>query len=144
MKHKERVIAIAAILTASACERATPPTATTEGAVPTFAMGPGHLKSFRIPSDNSQPRDIALGSDGNMWFTESLLDAGKIGRIDASGDIVEFAVPNASSQPSDIVLGSDGALWFTGPSGFPDFFIGRVTTDGQFTGFAPECDSDDA
>jgi virginiamycin B lyase len=34
------------------------------------------------------------------------------------------------------------ALWFTGPSGFPDFFIGRVTTDGQFTGFAPACDPD--
>ena len=140
MKHTERVIALAAILTTAACDRAAPPTATAGGTVPAFAAGPGHLKSFRIPSDNSQPSDMTLGSDGNMWFTESLLDAGKIGRVDARGDIVEFPVPNPSSQPSDIVLGADGALWFTGPSGFPDFFIGRVTTDGQFTGFAPECD----
>ncbi len=28
------------------------------------------FKSFRIPTANSQPREIALGSDGNMWFTE--------------------------------------------------------------------------
>jgi virginiamycin B lyase len=52
----------------------------------------------------------------------------------------EFVVPTRFSQPSDIVSGPDGALWFTAPSGFPDFFIGRVTTTGFFTGFAPECD----
>jgi virginiamycin B lyase len=98
------------------------------------------FKSFRIPTDNSQPRDIVLGSDGNMWFTESHIDVSKIGRIDANGNITEFVVPTPFSQPSDIVSGPDGALWFTAPSGFPDFFIGRVTTAGQFTGFAPECD----
>jgi virginiamycin B lyase len=98
------------------------------------------LKSFRIPTDNSQPRDITLGADGNMWFTESEINVSQIGRIDASGNITEFVVPTRFSQPSDIVSGPDGALWFTAPSGFPDFFIGRVTTDGQFTGFAPACD----
>jgi virginiamycin B lyase len=101
--------------------------------------GPG-FKSYRIPTANSQPRDITLGADGNVWFTESELDVSQIGRIDARGIITEFVVPTRFSQPSDIVSGPDGALWFTAPSGFPDFFIGRVTTDGQFTGFAPECD----
>jgi virginiamycin B lyase len=103
------------------------------GAGPTF-------KSFRIPTDNSQPRDITLGADGNMWFTESQINVSQIGRVDPQGNITEFVVPTRFSQPSDIVSGPDGALWFTAPSGFPDFFIGRVTTDGQFTGFAPECD----
>jgi virginiamycin B lyase len=103
------------------------------------AAGPT-FKSFRIPTANSQPRDITLGADGNMWFTESALNVSQIGRIDAQGNITEFVVPTRFSQPSDIVSGPDGALWFTAPSGFPDFFIGRVTTNGQFTGFAPDCD----
>ena len=33
-------------------------------------MAGSTFKSFRIPTDNSQPREIVLGSDGNMWFTE--------------------------------------------------------------------------
>jgi streptogramin lyase len=98
------------------------------------------FKSFRVPTANSQPRHITLGADGNMWFTESEINVSQIGRIDVQGNITEFVVPTRFSQPSDIVSGPDGALWFTAPSGFPDFFIGRVTTDGQFTGFAPECD----
>src|SRR5215216_1120104 len=77
------------------------------------------LKTFRIPTDNSQPRDIVLGSDGNMWFTESEFNVSQIGRVDAQGNITEFAVPTQFSQPSEIVAGADGALWFTEPSGFP-------------------------
>lgn len=144
MRYGKRVICFAIVLASSACERSTAPTATREGTDPHFAAGPGRFRSFRIPSDNSQPSHIALGADGNMWFTESRLDFGKIARIDSRGRITEFDVPNPSSQPDDIVSGPDGALWFTGPSGFPDFFIGRVTTDGQFTGFAPPCDPDGA
>jgi len=112
------------------------------GAVRLAAAAPtGHFKVFRIPSANSQPRHIAAGSDGNTWFTESNINAAKIGRIDAGGNVTEFVLPNQSAQPDDIVSGPDGALWFTGPSGFPDFFIGRITTDGkEITGFAPPCD----
>ena len=113
----------------------------TAGAVRLAAAAPtGHFKVFRTPTANSQPRHITAGSDGNMWFTESNINAATIGRVDAAGNVTEFAVPNSSAQPDDIVSGPDGALWFTGVSGFPDFFIGRVTTDGQMTGFAPPCD----
>lgn len=45
------------------------------GAAPSF-------KSFRIPTANSEPEGITLGSDGNMWFTEAA--ANQIGRIDLS------------------------------------------------------------
>src|SRR4030095_9948897 len=102
-------------------------------ACPTF-------KTFRIPTDNSQPREIVLGSDGAMWFTESEFNVSQIGRIDAAGKITEFVVPTQFSHPSDIVAGPDGALWFTEPPGFP-FGIGRVTTSGQFTEFGL-CDTE--
>ena len=140
MKHSDRnvVLAILVILVVSV------PVGRhdTAGAVRLAAAAPaGHFKVFRIPTSNSHPRHIAAGSDGNMWFTESNLDAAKIGRIDAAGNVTEFVVPNQNSQPDDIVSGPDGALWFTGVSGFPDFFIGRISTDGrQITGFAPPCD----
>ena len=128
MKHRERLVALAIVLVAGA------------GSVFAAAAVRGQFKSFRVPTPNSEPRHITLGSDGNMWFTESNIDVSQIGRIDAGGAIAEFVVPTRFSQPSDIISGPDGALWFTAPSGFPDFFIGRVTTDGVFTGFAPSCD----
>jgi streptogramin lyase len=30
----------------------------------------GMLKQFRVPTADSEPRHIAVGSDGNLWFTE--------------------------------------------------------------------------
>src|SRR5215471_1252480 len=97
------------------------------------------FKSFRIPTNNSQPEGITLGLDGNMWFAEAA--ANQIGRIDPKGNITEFVVPQSFSAPVDIVAGADGALWFTEASGFPSG-IGRVTTSGVFfppEGFAPKC-----
>jgi len=84
-----------------------------------WILPPPLPKSFPIPTPNSQPRDITLGADGNMLFTESELDVSQIGRINAQGIITEFVVPTRFSQPSEIVSGPDGALWFTATSGFP-------------------------
>lgn len=63
---------------------------------PALAIG-GDFRSFRVPTDNSQPRHITLGSDGNMWFTESEFDVSQIGRVDPSGNITEFVVPTRFS-----------------------------------------------
>jgi virginiamycin B lyase len=142
MMHREMFVAIAAVLAASACEPGALPTATPDGSAPSLAVSAGRFKSFRVPTANSQPRHITLGSDGNMWFTEG--NATQIGVIDAKGRITEFVVPEPFTTPDDIVAGPDGALWFTIPNGFPDA-IGRVTTDGQFTMFGTctpqECSS---
>ena len=54
----------------------------------------GKLKQFKVPTANSQPRDITNGSDGNRWFTEGTEFTGapaKIGRITPAGVITEFA-----------------------------------------------------
>ena len=45
-----------------------------------------------------------------MWFTEQ---AGKIGRITATGIVTEFPVPNPNSSPGGLTIGPDGNLWFT-------------------------------
>jgi streptogramin lyase len=51
------------------------------------------LKQFKVPTANSQPRDITNGADGNRWFTEGTEFTGapaKIGRITPAGAITEF------------------------------------------------------
>jgi virginiamycin B lyase len=56
------------------------------------------------------PSGIALGSDGNLWFTE--FSADKIGRITPTGTVTEFALP-AGSNPLGITSMTAGRLFFT-------------------------------
>ncbi len=87
------------------------------------------------------PKNITVGSDGALWFTEEF--GNQIGRIDTNGRITEFPLPTDCGQPPnppfssgcaphDITAGPDGALWFTEEVGNQ---IGRVTTGGFFTEF---------
>src|SRR5215213_5900985 len=96
MKYPERLAAFAlATLMLSACDGAPlPPTAA--DIAPSLGKA-GSFKNFRIPTDNSQPRQIVLGSDGAMWFTESEFNVSQIGRIDLQGNITEFVVPTQFS-----------------------------------------------
>ena len=85
-------------------------------------------KSFPVPQ-GSQPTEITLGPDGNLWYT--IQNSSRIGRITPGGDSTTFRTPQFSN-PFDIVAGPDGNLWFTeGSTGH----IGRITTDGEITEF---------
>ena len=81
MKHRAQLVILAVVLTTSACERTSPPTALPDGPDLAVASATGRYRSFRIPTANSQPRHITLGSDGNMWFTESNINVNQIGRV---------------------------------------------------------------
>ena len=87
----------------------------------------GNLKQYKVPTANSQPRSIASGSDGNMWFTESseFLPAA-IGRITPAGAVTEFPVNCNFCILSDIVQGPAGVLYFTSNNAE----LGRITTAG--------------
>lgn len=79
----------------------------------------------------SCPADIALGPDGNMWFTEACtngeLGSGKIGRIAPSGEIIELDVPVKEGSPSYIQPGPKNELWF---SWFAAGTIGSISVSG--------------
>jgi copper transport protein len=48
----------------------------------------GNFTIFEIPTPNSLPTSVAVDSQGNIWFTESI---GKVGRLDrVSGNITEY------------------------------------------------------
>ena len=69
--------------------------------------------------------DIAVGPDGNLWFT----DAGQneIGRITTAGAITKFPVPTAASGVFGIIRAPDGNLWFTEQAANK---LGRITPAG--------------
>jgi streptogramin lyase/Ca2+-binding RTX toxin-like protein len=83
------------------------------------------MNEFPVPTAGSGPFSIALGPDGNVWFTE--VNSNKIGRVTPAGVVTEFTAPG---RPGGITAGPDGALWFTEVGGNK---IGRMTTDGTVT-----------
>jgi virginiamycin B lyase len=96
----------------------------------------GGLKQFRIPTPDSDPKHITLGSDGNLWFTESFVESQNIGhnigRITPAGEITEFQVCTFCF-PNDIVQGPDGDFYFT--QSHPS--LERIAVDGQVQANVP-------
>jgi len=88
------------------------------------------IVDYPTVTPNDTPGGIALGSDGNMWFTEG---QGAIGRITPAGKVTEFPTGVADSIPEGITAGPDGNLWFADAGAGK---IGRITTSGKVTEFA--------
>lgn len=74
--------------------------------------------------------DIAVGPDGNLWFTEG--GFAKVGRITTAGAVTEFDLPDPAARPASIVAGPDGNLWFSEWQGGK---VGRITPAGQVAEF---------
>ena len=91
----------------------------------------GTLKQFRVPTANSSPFHVTVGSDGNVWFTEGFVNPPQgqnhnVGRITPAGAITEFLVC-LSCFPNGIVQGPNNILYFTKS----DPALGCITTAGQ-------------
>jgi virginiamycin B lyase len=93
-------------------------------------------KEFKIPTEQSEPRDITAGSDGNLWFVEgrtvfdeeTFEEHQNIGRITPSGDVTEFRV-DCSFCLDEIEQGPNDTLYFTTNSTFQG--LGSITTAGD-------------
>jgi streptogramin lyase len=108
----------------------------------------GSFHLFTLPSPADFLPAIAVGPDGNLWFTEVssvVMSSGaytnKIGRVTASGTVSEF--PLTLRKPTDfvshLIAGPDGNLWFGIDSYLPDYSVfgemGRMTPQGSLTIF---------
>lgn len=91
----------------------------------------GELTEFPLPGQGGYPTRIAVGPDGDVWFTESIDD--RVGLITPLGQFQEFPLPKYS-RPGNIVAGPDGDLWFMEEKDHL-VAIGRMTTSGQLTEF---------
>lgn len=87
-----------------------------------------NLTAFPVPTADSGPRNITLGPDGALWFTEA--GANRIGRVTILGKFTEYPVATPDSEPYGITAGPDGALWFTEYRGNK---IGRITSTGSIS-----------
>jgi streptogramin lyase len=88
----------------------------------------GNVREFPVPVGGS-PVGLAMGPDGNLWFTEPFGQG--IGRMTPDGDFTIF--PVASGEvPFRITAGPDGALWFSELFGNA---VGRITTDGTMSSY---------
>jgi streptogramin lyase len=96
----------------------------------------GVITEFQIPASNGfvpLPLAIALGPDGNLWFTEENQIGppanGAIGKITPVGVITQYPI-SPTALPESIVAGADGNLWFadTGNNA-----IGKITPAGVIT-----------
>lgn len=97
------------------------------------------FQEFALLTAINNPQSIAVGSDGNLWFTELgqfQITGCRIGRVNLGGSpsVSEFVLPNQPFPYGDwcsgIALGSDGNMWFaeTGVGA-----IGRIKTNGAVT-----------
>ncbi len=117
---------VSATITASA------PGVTSKTATLTIGGNSAFITEFRTGiASASSPAGIALGADGNLWFTEEYGD--RIGRITPRGVVTEFSAGlTPFSLASSITAGPDGNLWFTENAGR----IGRITPAGVITEFS--------
>ncbi|MGO8947078.1 MAG: virginiamycin B lyase [Ktedonobacterales bacterium] len=93
----------------------------------------GALQEFPLPDPTSFIGCIAVGRDGNIWYTNSSDEA--IGRLTPTGAVQEFDVsgPTGNGEPLGIAAGPDGNLWFTVYSSGE---IGRITPTGDVQVFS--------
>ncbi len=69
-------------------------------------------------------QEMAVGPDGNIWFTER---AGGVGRITPAGVVTEFSDGlSLGASPRGIAAGPDGTMWFTEERGDR---VARLTID---------------
>ena len=96
----------------------------------------GIFHEYPLPSSQFGPGTITTGPDGNLWFTEVMIDqnlsvkASKIARFTPTVTVTEFSLPAANTSASGIITGPDGNLWFTEGSK-----IARITTTGKISEF---------
>src|SRR5262245_57095061 len=86
----------------------------------------GVVRRFDEGILNGEPTGIAVGPDGNVWFTEAE-SPGAIARfVPSTQEVTEFSAGlTPDGAPNDIVAGPDGSMWFTTLGA-----IGQITLGG--------------
>ncbi|HEY1881994.1 MAG TPA: hypothetical protein VGG51_03000 [Candidatus Cybelea sp.] len=109
----------------AACGKGTPVTSGTPTPPPT--PPPTISAQYPIPTASSQPMGIALGSDGNIWFTE--FSKAKVAQLVSDGSIAENVTPTRKSEPYGMASGPgpNVNIWFAESAVGK---VGQITTGG--------------
>lgn len=70
------------------------------------------IQEWNIPTPDSAPHDIIVGTNGMVWFTE--INTNKIGMFNPNTEeFKEYDIPTPSSRPHGLVTDELGNVWFT-------------------------------
>jgi len=70
------------------------------------------IREWRVPYEQSRPRDPFAVSDSSVWFVGQR--AGYLAHLDAdSGEFKKVALKDGSG-PHNLIVGSDGVVWYAG------------------------------
>ena len=70
------------------------------------------IHEWDIPTPDSAPHDVVVGTNGMVWFTE--ISTNKIGMFDPNTEeFKEYDIPTPSSRPHGLVTDNSGNVWFT-------------------------------
>jgi virginiamycin B lyase len=82
--------------------------------------------------DISGAREIAVGSDGNIWYPDAL--STQIARMKPDGTLTRFTPNNFTPSASGIAGGPDGNIWFGGViQGTAETALAQMSTAGVVT-----------
>lgn len=91
----------------------------------------GEITEFE---QNLDARNLALGSDGKIWFTLGNGSFTEVGNITPSGESAVVSLASRIHFPNLIAGSPDGNLWFIGSRNmFGDSHITRLAPDGKVT-----------
>ena len=90
----------------------------------TFAVNGGTYREDPIQT-SAAPQVLATDRNGDLWFSEARVAAGKIAHRRRDGTIEEIALPSFATK---IVVADDGVYWI---ATFPEPVLGRVARDGS-------------
>ena len=69
------------------------------------------IQAYALPSAGGYPHDVAVGSDGIVWYTAQ--PTGQLGRLDPATGKVDLIPLGKGAAPHGVVIGPDGAPWIT-------------------------------
>jgi virginiamycin B lyase len=79
--------------------------------LPTPARAEVAIQTYALPSAGGYPHDVAVGSDGIVWYTAQ--PTGQLGRLDPATGKVDLIPLGKGAAPHGVVIGPDGAPWIT-------------------------------
>jgi len=89
----------------------------------------GELSEFRLPKGGGFPTRLAVGPDGNIWFTAA--EAGSVGYVTPAGQIQEFPLSPYASP--NYIAGARDGVWFT--EDLEGSVVARITPSGEIDEF---------
>jgi virginiamycin B lyase len=111
-----------------------PPSPAISTATPTPGdpCAPLRVTDFPLSAAGGRPSELALASDGGVWFTDN--GSAAVGRLAPDGRVQMFPV-SAGRQPVSIAIGPDGDVWFTQ---YAFYEAPRELAPGEFPGPPPD------